>query len=359
MAYENSNAPLPSPAHPMANPGYGKRSVRGQEASFQADFSRLPIRAAYIAAFIDRLPEGAAMDAKSLAKTSPLYGQQAVRGALNELSRAGHLRRVRRLSRSEDGGFRWVSRTLWSRTAQDDEWWTRYLGADERRQTADAATDAISTGSPSPDVDAATAPAPRQAPVPAKPPSSDRSTAYAALAQLGEITPKLALSAADCATLADLAAQWLERGATVPHLTQALTADLPEYVQAPRGFVRHRLLEKVPPKPSAAEPRSHHTIMECTKCGIPGRPEALPEGLCGTCRSADPSPDAGARRPVVDARRHAAELRHALTAARAPRPAAALSRGSRADKVTKRPKRTGGFRANDGTEGHYVGGPNP
>jgi hypothetical protein len=73
------------------------------------------------------------MDANSLAKAQPLYGLQAVRSALNELGRAGHLRRVRRRVGSGDGsatGTRWVIHTYWSRTARDDEWWARVLEGD-------------------------------------------------------------------------------------------------------------------------------------------------------------------------------------------------------------------------------------
>ncbi|MFD0069860.1 MarR family transcriptional regulator, partial [Streptomyces sp. NPDC127574] len=76
MASENSISALPAPAHPMANPGYGKRAAPGEPGQTRrsADFGHLPPREAYVAAFVDRLPEGAAMDVKSLAKVLPLYG---------------------------------------------------------------------------------------------------------------------------------------------------------------------------------------------------------------------------------------------------------------------------------------------
>nr|BFD84524.1 hypothetical protein StreXyl84_39250 [Streptomyces sp. Xyl84] len=97
MADGNLIAALPArAAHPLAKPGYGKRSAPDQAPPRAGDFDRLPARAAYLANLIDRLDENAAMDAKTLAKAQPLYGQQAVRSALNELSAAGHLRRVRR-----------------------------------------------------------------------------------------------------------------------------------------------------------------------------------------------------------------------------------------------------------------------
>lgn len=54
---------------------------------------------------------------------------------------------------------------------------------------------------------------------------------------------------------------------------------------APRGFVRRRLRDKMPPHLSApAATPVRHTMVECTRCGVPGRPEALPDGLCRACR---------------------------------------------------------------------------
>ncbi|KOU05257.1 hypothetical protein ADK88_19310, partial [Streptomyces sp. NRRL F-2295] len=85
------------------------------------------------------LPQGAAMSVKQLAKHLPLYGQQAIGTSLNSLSVAGHLRRVRsRLTtgtdRGKSGEVRWISRTFWSRTARDNEWWNTYLATEHAIQ---------------------------------------------------------------------------------------------------------------------------------------------------------------------------------------------------------------------------------
>jgi len=308
MACEDLNAALPAPAHPMAKPGYGKRSVPDQPPSRPGGFGYLPARAAYIAGFLDRLCENAAMDAKTIAKAQPLYGQQAVRSALNELGEAGHLRRVRRRVVPSDGdsdtGTRWVFRTYWSGTARDNEWWARFLDGDVP--------------------DAVPVPVPAQHPVPgAVPPetpttaspasvslvaSADQaapndvthssglsrtgerpqpSAAYVALAQLGRAEPRLALSHADCSALEGLAADWLARCADTARLTQTLVAGLPEPVYSPRALIQRRLRDKMPPELPAPEvrpvPRAR-LIMECTECRVPGRPEALPGGLCRVCR---------------------------------------------------------------------------
>ncbi|MFZ3568615.1 hypothetical protein ACOKM5_16805 [Streptomyces sp. BH097] len=253
---------MPSAAHPMANPGYGKRGTPDQGPLRRDTFAHLPLRARYLAGFVDALPEHAAMDAKTLAKVQPLYGQAAVRSALNELSAAGHLRRVRRLSDlgTESGTTRWVFHTYWSRIARSDEWWTRFLDGDvpepEREQERPTRTDA-----------------------------------YRRLAQLGLREPRLPLSAADCAALEPAAAEWLAREPDPQLFTQAMTAGLPGVVHSPRAFVARRLRDKLPPHrvrltPAATPAQSaRRGLMECTDCGRPGRPDALPGGLCRGCRA--------------------------------------------------------------------------
>ncbi|MEV6791183.1 MarR family transcriptional regulator [Streptomyces sp. NPDC051320] len=309
MAVQNFSAalraPASLPAHPMAAPGYGKRSAPGQAPRRPDDFLLLPERERYIAAFVDRLPDGAAMTIKTLAKQLPPYGQQAVSTALTALSVAGHLRRVRCIARTGDQ-VRWVFRTLWSRTARDNEWWMTFLAAEAGR----AAAEDLDPAPPAPD----SAPAPTEAPAPGPPVTAEPATlpappapvvpqqpepdpgrpspAYLALAQLGCADHRLALSAADCEELESLAKQWLARGVTPAYLVHVLTAGLPAGpINSPLGFVRRRLTHKMPPhqpparKPGAPTPR---VMVECTTCGTPGRPEALPDGLCRPCRIASP-----------------------------------------------------------------------
>ncbi|MFI6730023.1 MarR family transcriptional regulator [Streptomyces atratus] len=355
MATQNFSSALCAPAssasYPMAKPGYGKRSAPDQPPRRADDFALLPERERYVAGFVDHLPDGAAMNVKALAKQLPLYGQQAVSSALTALSVAGHLRRVRRLV-GEGDQVRWVFRTFWSRTARDNEWWADYLAAEDNRAGAGAEPEPPTvtsppawapTESPVPAPGAAadeslpvlvpvTASQPEAGPAPAEPaalpqpdsgcPSSAYSSpAYLALAQLGRLDHRLALSAADCEALEGRATEWLARGVNTDYLTQALTAGLPTRVDSPVGFLRRRLNDKIPPAlppaPKAPVVPAGRVMVECTQCRTPGRPDALPDGLCRPCRQAAHgsavTPDA-VTEPAIerDVRAYVSELRDLL-----------------------------------------------
>ncbi|MFH0249917.1 hypothetical protein ACG5V6_17040 [Streptomyces chitinivorans] len=315
----NSSADVRPYAPPMAAPGYGKRSAPGQLPRKRGDFEHLSPREASVAAHIDRLPDGAAIDTKTLARELPAYGQQAVRSALNALSRAGHLRRVRETV--GEGRTQWVYRTYFSRTARDDAWWGAFLRE----------------GTPPGE-----APEPSDAPEPAQAPAEEtkeagstedagavrpsrRAEAYGVLAGLGQADPRMTLSAAECAALTGPAAVWLERGASPGQLVLALTSGLPETVHCPGALARRRLADRLPPEAAAvpAAPTSApvpvpsqgaapRRVMECTGCGRPGRPEALPGGLCRDCRGLpEPAPPGP---PAPDVRARVDRLRPALHA---------------------------------------------
>ncbi|MFF8611635.1 MarR family transcriptional regulator [Streptomyces sp. NPDC015350] len=274
---------------PNARPGYGKRTVPEQRPPHVDDFALLPERERHIAGYIDALPEGGVMDIKALAKVLPLYGQMAVSSALRALSVAGHLRRVR--ERSVEGEqVRWTTRTYWSRAAHDNEWWTTFL-----------TTEAVPVPKPVPEPVTVPVSVPQQRtaePEPEPQPDEERrpSRAFMALARLGRRDARLALSAADCAELEPLAAEWFERGVGAEYLTSALTSGLPDSVGSPFGLVRRRLRDKLPPRLPAPAPRTapeapvRRMLAECTECRTPGRPEAFHDGLCRPCRESEPGP---------------------------------------------------------------------
>ncbi|WP_233416457.1 hypothetical protein [Streptomyces sp. N35] len=286
----------PTSSHPMATPGYGKRSAPGQLRRTHHDFAHLPPREGAIAGYIDRLPDGADISVKTLAKELP-YGQCALRTALNRLQEAGHLRRGREHARGSDS-VRWITRTWWTRTARDDDWWTAFTRGDVPEERP---------GAPEPTTPEAAATAPEPAEPARRGPTLRR--AYVLLAALGRTAPALSLSHADCLRLAPHAAEWFTRGATEADLQHALTAGLPSPVHSPAGLVHNRLTTKLPPEPV---PRPALRVLECATCGSPGRAESLPGGTCARCRGDVP---AGSGRPdplsPAVVRSHAAKIRAA------------------------------------------------
>ncbi|GAB2870748.1 hypothetical protein GCM10027074_42960 [Streptomyces deserti] len=284
MAEANFSAPaLPAhpPSHPMANPGYGKRSAPDQLPRTNHDFAHLPPREAAIAAYLDRLPDGADISVKTLAKQLP-YGQCALRTALNRLQDAGHLRRGRECVTSDDGSSRWVTRTWFSRTARDDDWWAAFTRGDVAEQQE-----------------------PQQ-----ERPRATRSRAHLLLVALGRTAPVLSLSQADCAALAPLVTEWFARGASEEDVQRALTAGLPSPVHHPAALVRNRLTSKLPPPPA---PRPPLRVLECATCGAPGRPEALPGGRCSACRGERAPARSSAPLPAPTVHARAAEIRAAMS----------------------------------------------
>ncbi|MFE3382193.1 MarR family transcriptional regulator, partial [Streptomyces anulatus] len=250
---------------------------------------------------------------------------------------------------------RWVFRTFWSRTARDNEWWNAYLATEQATRAAAPVPDASArdTAPPPPWAPAedprpapegpdteqtpepaavpqqrtpARAPDTRPAPpvpatAPATPHAPGTSPAYLALARLGRDDHRLTLSADDCAALEPLAAEWLARGVSVDYLTSALTAGLPAKVDSPVGLLRRRLNDKVPPRlPTAGSPSpgaptpARHLLVECTDCGRPGPPQALPDGLCRPCRTTHTGVAEDSLHPadIADVKAHMNNLRDLL-----------------------------------------------
>ncbi|MER6157340.1 hypothetical protein ABT147_17640 [Streptomyces sp. NPDC001868] len=281
----------------MANPGYGKRTTPGQHPRKAHDFTGLLPREAAIAAYIDRLPEGADISVKTLAKELP-YGQCALRTALNRLQDAGHLRRGREHLTAESGSSRWITRSWWSRTARNDSWWARFTRGDVPQEPEQEPE--LSRG-PEPSRTPGTAPTRRRA--------------HILLAALGRETPALSLSEADCAALAPLLLPWFERGASDETVRHALTSGLPTPVHSPVAILRTRLISKLPPEqaPAPDPVRPPLRMLECAKCRTPGRPEALPGGTCATCRGERAPARDNAPLSAAEVHTHAAQIRAAMS----------------------------------------------
>ncbi|MFJ4899802.1 MarR family transcriptional regulator [Streptomyces sp. NPDC088727] len=331
MATQNFSPALPTPAVPApalcpkASPGYGKRSVPDQHPPRADDFAFLPERERYIAGYVDQLPEGSAMNIKSLAKCQPLYGQMAVGSALRALGVAGHLRQAR-CAVGDGDNVRWVTRTFWSRTARDNEWWNTFLTAEAGHRLHQPQPAPVTPPPPwVPAEPAAPAtPATPEAPAPApvvpqqRTAPADASPAYLALTRLGPTDKRLGLSEDDCRELEESAAEWFARGVDADYLVHTVTAGLPATVDSPLGFVRKRLLTKLPPhRPAAPAPTRPVTsaprlMVECTDCGTPGKAEAFRDGLCSPCR--EPADPASTEEPGIerDIQAHVKRLREQL-----------------------------------------------
>ncbi|MBT2450488.1 hypothetical protein J7F03_26110 [Streptomyces sp. ISL-43] len=281
MAAVDFSPVMSAVAHPMANPGFGKREAPGQLARTADDFGHLSKRDAALAVFIDRLPEGAAMDHKTLAAHLSGMGQAGARGALDHLTAAGHLRRLKeRVVR--EGSSRWVTRTYFSRTARDDAWWRAYcrsVGARLVPVPGVAPVEPSAGGEAAEAVDpAAVAGAAQVLPV-------ERTTAYRVLAKLKDTDPAAVLSAAECASLAPLATAWLESGVDVCQLTYALTNGLPKPLRHPAALIRKRLEEKMPPKRSIEpEPETvEQAMLMCMYCDDTEQTVEIVNGVCPDC----------------------------------------------------------------------------
>ncbi|MFI8161333.1 hypothetical protein ACIF6I_19215 [Streptomyces microflavus] len=242
----------------MAKPGYGKRSAPDERPRGERDFVHLLPRDAAVAAYIDRLPDGSDISVKTLARHLP-YGQCALSTTLNRLQAAGHLRRGSECVITDEVML-WVTRTFFSRTAREDEWWNAYIRGD--------------------------------AP-PDRPQRPTRSRAFILLAALGRKNPALSLSHSACVNLEPQVGEWFARGATEAELLHALTAGLPPVVHSAASFVERRLLDKLPPERILPAPRAVLRTLECGECGVPGTPEALLGGLCRACRGPVPEPPVG------------------------------------------------------------------
>lgn len=285
-AYAYPNPALPSPSHPMAKTGYGKRSTGDEDPHADPVFAHLSLRAREVAVFIDHLDDGHSMAHKVLADEHPRYGRQAVRTALNQLIDAGHLRWIKEHITLDDNTMRWVTRTYWSRTPRSAEWWAEFT---RERHGKDVTRDHA------PGLARAEEPQPQPEPEPERPaeqPAPDEpGVAHLTLVELRAADRRMALSESDCRSLEPLVTEWLDRGATPNGVIRALTEGLPVTVTNPGGLARNRLETKMPPKrtdrTTASRPkggRVTRALMACGFCQQDERTVWLVNGICVECR---------------------------------------------------------------------------
>ncbi|WP_235449868.1 helix-turn-helix domain-containing protein [Streptomyces sioyaensis] len=231
----------------------------------------LSLTAIGVGTHILSLPEGAAVDIRTLAARFP-EGRDRIAFALRELEAHGYVERVR--ERTADG--RVITRT-YAHNAPD------VPGQEE------AAPPPPAPAEPRRPVRAAQAPGPAvEAPVEA-PSGEHHAPARALLAALRRTDDRLTLPARDVRRLAPAVAAWFENGATAAAVHRTLTAALPPDLKNPAGLLAHRLRELLPPPlptgreaaPGAGAPLPP-PLQTCDGCDRAFR--AREPGRCRDCR---------------------------------------------------------------------------
>ncbi|MCD0483508.1 hypothetical protein LO771_14130 [Streptacidiphilus sp. ASG 303] len=131
-------------------------------------------------------------------------------------------------------------------------------------------------------------------PMPTEAEEARAAAAERLLLSLRDDDHRLVLGGRDLKALVPIAAEWLLRGATTAHLRAALVTGLPYALRSPRGVLRHRLLDKMPPAPRFTEqvrqeappPPPVRPLVDCAVCDAPFRP-VTDETRCGGCRVRD------------------------------------------------------------------------
>jgi hypothetical protein len=250
-----------------------------------AQHGELSLVAIGLATHILSLPEGAAIDIRSMAARFP-ESRERIAFALRELEVHGYLRRAR--ERTADG--RMITRTY----AYDvpalcpaAPLSPRAAGPGPRRRPAPAEP----VPSPAPvrpapvqavPVEPVVAAAAAAAPGPPEASAGEcHDTAVALLVDLRRTDDRLTLSGRDVRRLAPAVTAWLDNGATPGAVHRTLTACLPPDVRNPAGLLGHRLREMLPPPLPAVR--------------TTGTGEARPDPFqtCDMCDRAFRSPEPG------------------------------------------------------------------
>ncbi|MFE1172195.1 helix-turn-helix domain-containing protein [Streptomyces sp. NPDC058773] len=224
----------------------------------------LSLTAIGVGTHILSLPEGAAVDIRTLAARFP-EGRDRIAFALRELEAHGYVRRVR--ERTPDG--RVITRT-YAHSAPA----VMGQGAAER----EAAPPPVAPEPPRPQV-----PAPAPVPAVETPAASGehRTAARALLVALRRTDDRLTLPERDVRRLVPGVAAWFENGASAEAVRRTLSADLPPDLRNPAGLLAHRLRELLPP-PLPVCPESPPD--PDTGAGRPSRPD--PFQTCDGCERA-------------------------------------------------------------------------
>ncbi|MFF2407330.1 hypothetical protein [Streptomyces sp. NPDC058092] len=154
------------------------------------------------------------------------------------------------------------------------------------------------TPHPPPEPEPTLKPTPEPAPEPAPPnptapiptpPPSQLAAAERVLLSLRHSRRELHLGLREARALAVEAVKWLERGVSESDLRHALLAERPDNgVRSAVGFLRYRLIQKLPEPPVQHQPCERPPLPELTECTGPGDPHVFRplygESECPACR---------------------------------------------------------------------------
>ncbi|UIX32130.1 hypothetical protein [Streptomyces sp. GQFP] len=247
-----------------------------------------------VAAYILSLPDGFPVSIAALCEHFT-EGEILISRALRELEEAGYLERRReRLSTGQI-----CTRTYFYDIPGGDPDRDRDRDPDEppeppkprrsRKQPADAAVAPASA----PAEETVAAPVQTEAEVEAEAPiplADADPQAIAVLAALRRVDPRLVLSAQEAARLAPAVTRWLDAGLLPTHITDHLTARLPEhFLTRPAGILAYRLKETplaLPAPASSTEPSVRPAVVPMRNCDGCDRGFRTAEpGRCRDCRS--------------------------------------------------------------------------
>ncbi|MBD0838673.1 hypothetical protein [Streptomyces sp. TRM68416] len=230
-----------------------------------------------VAAYISSLPDGTPVTITALCEHFT-EGEILISRALRELEAAGYLERRR--ERTPTGQVR--TRTYFYDVPGGDPEPDPDGPPGPRRPRKRPVTAAATPPTAVPE--AAQVPARAEAETPVTLADADPE-AIAVLAALRRIDPRLVLSEQEAARLAPAVGRWLAAGLLPTHITDHLTARLPDhFLTRPVGILAYRLKETPLPVPPAAHPVVV-PLRNCDGCDRAFR--SAEPGRCRGCRAAD------------------------------------------------------------------------
>ncbi|WP_405743010.1 helix-turn-helix domain-containing protein [Streptomyces sp. NBC_01525] len=233
-----------------------------------AQHRELSLVAIGVATHILSLPEGAAVDIRTLADRFP-EGRDRIAFALRELEAHGYVERVR----ERVPGGRFVTRTYAFHAPDPDR---EIEEAEEAGETREDKPPPPAPAEPRPV--RSVSPVPRVPSPAAEVPGGERhDAATALLVGLRRTDDRLTLPGREVRRLVPAVLAWLDNGATAAAVHRTLTADLPADLTYPAGLLAHRLRELLPPPlPAPSAPGAG----ECPDAG------PLPFQTCDGCERA-------------------------------------------------------------------------